>query len=68
MAEYVITVDDREAAAIVAIANKNGVSPRVYVESILKNWIAGQVRGYYQNVFNQSTIQELVDIFGEPTF
>lgn len=64
--DLMITLTNREEWALNKMAQSVGLPPEEYGHNIIVNFLKGQIRGYYQNIFNNKTEAELVDIFGVP--
>jgi hypothetical protein len=64
MADYTITLTDREDATLRRLAQDAGVPFGEYARNIIKNWLRGQLRGLFQEEFNQKTEDELEALFG----
>jgi len=63
--DIIVTLGVREVKVLNAIANKVGISSEQYAKNIIKNFLKGQIRGIYQQIFNKKTENELIQLFGE---
>lgn len=63
--DIIVTLGVREVKVLNAIANKVGISSEQYAKNIIKNFLKGQIRGIYQQIFNKKTESELIQLFGE---
>ena len=66
MPDITISLTDRELVVLTKVATDNGMSPDEYMLSIARSYLIGKLRGYYQSVFNDKSLLELLAIFGEP--
>ena len=53
--------------ALTKISTANGMTPNEYAESQLVSWLEAQVRGFYQDKFNDLTTLEMIALFGDMT-
>jgi hypothetical protein len=47
------------------LATASSVSPKVYIENILKNFAEGQLEGYFIEKIRGKTVDELIALLGE---
>lgn len=63
--EIEITLTNRETAMLISLANSAGIPPLEYGRNIIKDWIRGQIRGFYIRKLDGKTDDELASMFGE---
>lgn len=51
--------------ALIKIAIANSLTPEQYAENIVTSFLESQVRGYYQDKFNNLTTLEMMNLFGD---
>ena len=52
-------------AALTKIANANSMTLNEYSESVVKSFLKNQAEGFYQSKFNNLTLLEKANLFGD---
>ena len=62
-----ITIDYsvNEGKIIQKLATSSGVTPKEYIENLLRNFAEGQLEGYFIEKIRGKTIDELIALLGD---
>jgi len=61
-----ITVTDKEANAIIKLANLEGLEPKTYARNIIRTFLKDRLLSWYKSEFDKKNLSELEELFGSP--
>jgi hypothetical protein len=63
--EIKMNITRREFLLLQKLSAENDMGPYEYAKNIVSNWITHQMLGQYRPIFNNMTIEELAEFFGD---